>query len=138
MTKESLLAFETKGEITTGTILSSSVLDALNVVTFGKEVADFIHDRHVKNLLLDFRHVNYLSSAVLTELIRIKELLEDAKGNLRLCALNEDIKKVFEITNLDTFFVIYGSSDDAVKRFVRSLKIQAQDEAWADDLPEGK
>jgi anti-sigma B factor antagonist len=138
MTKESLLVFETKGEITSGTIRSSSVLDALNVVTFGKEVADYIRDHHVKNLLLDFRHVNYLSSAVLTELIRIKEMLEEEKGNLRLCALNEDIKKVFEITNLDTFFVIYDSADDAVKRFVRSLRIQAQDEAWADELPEGQ
>ena len=138
MSKEPLLTFESRGDITSAIIRSSSVLDALNVVTFGKEVVEYVREHHIKNLLLDFRHVTYLSSAVLTELIRVKEMLEEDKGNLRLCALNADIKKVFEITNLDSFFVIYDSADDAVKRFKRSLMIQAQDEAWADELPEGQ
>lgn len=134
MNKEALLSFEQNGNITTGVIRSTSVLDALNVDAFGKETISYLKANAVKNLLLDFRHVNYLSSAVLTELIRIKESLEEQQGQLRLCALNGDIRKVFEITNLDTFFVIYEANDDAVKRFRRSLAIQAQDKAWNSDL----
>ena len=130
MPQEPLVSFVDRGRLVEGTILSSSVLDALNVSRFGNEVLAHIRNRPGINLLLNFERVNYLSSAVLTELLRINEAVQEVAGRLRLCALNQDIRKVFEITNLDKIFVIYGSPEEAEERFERSLEVEAQEASW--------
>jgi|SRR5690606_1684167 len=130
MPQKALVAFEERGPITEGTITSSSVLDTLNVSQFGNAVLAHIQGKPRINLLLNFERVDYLSSAVLTELLRINEAVQEARGRLRLCALNKDIRKVFEITNLDKLFVIYGAPEEAHERFVRALQIEADEESW--------
>lgn len=130
MAQEQAVSFKESGPISVGIIQTPSVLDALNVTQFGNEVLSHIHGRPGINLLLDFERVNYLSSAVLTELLRINEAVQEAGGRLRLCALNQDIRKVFEITNLDRIFVIYGAPDEAEERFRRSLQVEEQEETW--------
>jgi len=126
-----LIEFSKSGVITVGTIQAGSVLDAANVTQFGKDVLGYVSTHPELNLLLDFQAVEYLSSAVLTELLRINQACKDVGGSFRLCGLNEDIAKVFEITNLDRLFVIYDAVDEAVKRYARSLTIQAEEQAWS-------
>lgn len=126
-----LVDFSERGVITIGKVRAGSVLDAVNVTQFGKDVLDYVSAHPDLNLLLDFQSVEYLSSAVLTELLRINQACKDNGGGMRLCGLNEDIAKVFEITNLDRMFIIYGALDDAVKRYARSLTIQAEEQAWS-------
>jgi anti-sigma B factor antagonist len=128
----SLLGFEKRGDITIGSIHAASVLDALNVTRFGEEVTRYLTQNPGTNLLLDFQNVEYLSSAVLTELLRIKQTTEQTKGTLRLCGLNDNIRKVFEITNLDQVFVIYGAQDRALTQYERALALAAEDDAWQD------
>lgn len=130
MPQEPLVSFEERPPITVGLILSSSVLDALNISRFGAQVFGYVQGRPGINLLLSFERVNYLSSAVLTELLRINDAVQEADGRLRLCGLNPDIRKVFEITNLDRIFVIYGAADEAVDRFGRALQIEEKEESW--------
>jgi anti-sigma B factor antagonist len=132
MTEEPLLTFEAKGPVTLGRIRAASVLDAMNVTRFGAELLAFVQQHPGVHLLLDFEEVDYLSSAVLTELLRINKAVETSGGDFRLCSLNKDIMKVFEITNLDQLFVIYGDAKDAVKKFQRSLQIEAEDDAWGE------
>jgi anti-sigma B factor antagonist len=131
MSEGHLIEFTERGVITIGTVQAGSVLDAVNVTQFGKEVVDYVSTHPELNLLLDFKSVEYLSSAVLTELLRINEACKGVGGGMRLCGLNKDIAKVFEITNLDRMFVIYGPVDDAVVRYARSLTIQAEEQAWS-------
>jgi anti-sigma B factor antagonist len=132
MTKETMLAFESHGRITVGTIESASVLDALNVSEFGQAVLGFVERQRELQLLLDFSNVNYLSSAVLTELLRIKEAAEQGGGALRLCGLNDDIRKVFTITNLDKVLTLYGDTEDGITKFERALDRAKEDGAWDD------
>ncbi len=131
MSEQPLLRFEERGAITIGSIDAASVLDALNVTQFGKDVMDYAAAHPGLNLLLDFQRVQYLSSTVLTELLRINQLCKDSGGAMRLCGLNKDIQRVFEITNLDKMFTMYGALDDAVLRYARSLTIQAEEQAWS-------
>lgn len=132
MSKEPILAFEPRGRITVGTIESANVLDAINVSEFGQTVMGFVEKRRNVQLLLDFSNVNYLSSAVLTELLRIKEATELGGGALRLCGLNDDIRKVFTITNLDKVLTLYGDTDDGITKFERALDRAEEDGAWDD------
>ena len=133
MNDDQLLDFKQHGKIVMGTVHSASVLDALNVTEFGQETVDFVGKRRGIQLLLNFEHVGYLSSAVLTELLRIKEASEKNNGGLRLCAVSEDIRKVFEITNLDKVFVIYGDAQDALHKYERALEVEQQEQAWMGD-----
>ena len=123
--------YEEHGPITVGRVLATSVLDAANVSQFGTQVLRYVQERSGMNLLLDFTGVGYLSSAVLTELIRIQHAHSNTKGSLRLCALNKDIRKVFAITNLDQVFVIDDIGvGESIKRFQRSLKVAKEDNTW--------
>jgi len=126
-----LVTFETVDNITVGRVGAASVLDAVNVTQFGNEVLEFVKKNNGINLMLDFANVDYLSSAVLTELLRINQAVQDMRGNLRLCGLKGEVRKVFEITNLDKVFTIYGDYQQALKRFERSLEVAEQENAWS-------
>ena len=129
------LSFDERGAITVGTISDANMLDAMNVTEFGNEVLAFVKGKDGVHLLLNFANVDYMSSAALTELLRINENLQKANGSVRLTGLTKDIRKVFQITNLEKLFVIHDddSVDVAVSRFERALSIAAEDDAWPAD-----
>jgi anti-anti-sigma factor len=129
--EQSLLRFEIRGRIKVGTISSPEVLSATNVMDFGKLILNFIQRHPGLNLLLNFEHVDYLSSAVLTELLRIHKAVGDKGGHLRLCSISETIREVFSITNLDRMFIIdQVSLEESLKRFNRSLDVEDEEAAW--------
>jgi anti-sigma B factor antagonist len=65
------------------------------------------------NLILDFRNVKFLSSAVLGLLIRIGKRIYDKQGQLRLCNIKPRIYEVFKITGLISIFDIYTDLESA-------------------------
>lgn len=135
--RESLVEFRRAGRIDVGTVRTSSVLSAINVAEFGQEVINHIGKRKRVHLLLSLEHVDYLSSAVLTELLRIHKAIEERKGSMRICAVSHTIREIFEITNLDKLFVL--SDEDAaanIRKFERALEIAAEDEAWQEPTAE--
>lgn len=130
-----LITFDDNGAITVGTIVSTSVLDMTNVSAFSEQVIDYCMGRPGIHLLLDFSNVTFLASSALTELLRIDAALKTIGGSVRLCSLTPDIRNVFEITNLNTLFVIH--EDDTVEkaraRFERSLAVAAEEDAWSSE-----
>ena len=68
-------------------------------------------------LVLDFRHVRFLSSAVLGLLIRISKRIYEQGGELRLCNIHPGIYEVFKITRLTSVFDIYEDVDGAIQSF---------------------
>jgi anti-sigma B factor antagonist len=67
------------------------------------------------NLILDFRNVRFLSSAVLGLLIRISKKVYEHDGQLKLCSINPKIYKVFKITRLTKIFDIYQDIESAIE-----------------------
>ena len=132
-TPESLVQFRPSGSVTVGTIEGTSVLDGMNVSDFGNFVLEYVKDKSELHLLLNFENISYMSSAGLTELLRINEALRASDGSIRLCNLSCEIRKVFHITNLDQLFAIHEdeSVESAVRRFERSLTVAADEDAWA-------
>lgn len=130
MSEKPFISFEQHGSITLGRVERATVLDAQNVAEFGRCLMTLAEQSPGAQVLLDFSQVGYLSSAVLNELLGAHRALLATNGNLRLSSLNEDILKVFEITNLDKVFVIYDSWEDGLKKYQRSLELEAQDRSW--------
>ena len=56
----------------------------------------------VKDLVLDFAAVDYISSAGLRVILMINQLMEDVDGNMTVKNVNEDVRDVFEMTGFDS------------------------------------
>jgi len=65
-------------------------------------------------VLLDMEKVSYLNSAGLGMIIDTFRKFRDMGGELVLCGLIPDIKRLFEATRLNRFIRIYSSVDDAI------------------------
>jgi anti-sigma B factor antagonist len=71
-------------------------------------------------LILDFRNVKFLSSAVLGLLIRVSKKVYENDGQLKLCGIDPKIYKVFKITRLTKIFDIYEDIESATGSLTRA------------------
>ncbi len=130
---EPMMEFTQKGRITLGTVRTESVLSTNNVSAFGRELTEHIGKQPNMNLLLNLEHVGYLSSAVLTELLRAHKTISENGGRMRICGVSPTIHEVFQITNLDRVFSVHQEGVDIdLPRFERALDIDEEDRAWTD------
>jgi anti-sigma B factor antagonist len=56
----------------------------------------------IKDLILDFAAVDYISSAGLRVILMTNQLMEDVDGNMTVKNVNEDVRDVFEMTGFDS------------------------------------
>ncbi len=126
------IKFSEDAPITIGAIHNSSMLDGRVVTAFGEQALAFVSQRKGLNLLLDFAGVDYLSSAALTELIKVNDVVVAGGGSMRICGLTPQIQKVFEITRFDKSFDIHAgeTAPHAVARFKRSIALAKEQDAW--------
>ena len=68
-----------------------------------------------QRLILDFQDLDYISSAGLRVILKATKNLKSAEGKLVLCAMQDYVKEVFEISGFDSFLPIEATLDDAVK-----------------------
>lgn len=68
-----------------------------------------------KIIVLDFKELDYISSAGLRVLLLVGKDLTARDGKLSLCSLNDNVREVFEISGFVALFPIFGSVDDAIE-----------------------
>lgn len=56
------------------------------------------------HIVVNFQNVSYVASSNLAQLIRLRKVLNDAKRQLRICAVNDDVWSVFMVSGLDKVF----------------------------------
>ena len=56
----------------------------------------------IKDLILDFAAVDYISSAGLRVILIANQQLEDADGTMTIKNANDDVRDVFEMTGFDS------------------------------------
>ncbi|HRX77945.1 MAG TPA: STAS domain-containing protein, partial [Pirellulaceae bacterium] len=93
------------------------ILDASNIEELGDELFALVEADHLKNLLLNFTGVEFLSSAALNKLIILDKKVKSSGGKLVLCDLRQEIKEVFAITRLDQLFSISNSEQEGLAAF---------------------
>ena len=71
-------------------------------------------DSGEKNLVVDFAKLIYISSSGLRVFMTAANRLVAEKGTIALCGMNDQIKKVFEITGFTRIFNIFPTLADAV------------------------
>ena len=69
-----------------------------------EELNHLVETQHQQKLLLDFMKVKFLSSSALGILVTLRKKVDANKGDLVICGMNPELRKVFKITNLEKLF----------------------------------
>ncbi|MEH2119562.1 STAS domain-containing protein [Nostoc sp.] len=64
-----------------------------------------------KIVLVDFKDVTFMDSSGLGALVLAFKTLRAADTKLALCSINEQVRILFELTNMDKVFEIFPSQD---------------------------
>ena len=102
------------------TFTEDKILEERDIQSLQKSIGSVIEQAEKINLILDFRSVRFLSSAVLGLLIRISKKVYERDGQLKLCNINPKIYEIFKITRLTKTFDIYKDVEGAVRSLSRA------------------
>ena len=67
------------------------------------------------NLILDFKHVQYISSSMIGTLVAARTAALGAGGKMALAGLNDRLAQLLKITRLDKMFDVYPDARAALE-----------------------
>jgi len=111
------ISIEYVDDATVVAFTDEKILEDIDVRALRESIEAIIEQAGKIHLVLDFRHVKFLSSAVLGLLIRISKRIHEQGGELRLCSIHPGIYEVFKITRLTNVFDIYEDVSSAAQSF---------------------
>jgi anti-sigma B factor antagonist len=91
-------------------------LDSNTSQGFEKKIFQAIDDGS-KNMIIDFKNLEYISSAGLRVILKATKALKREEGKMMLCDMQDYVKEVFEIAGFDSFLPIVSTMDDALQAF---------------------
>jgi len=97
------------------TLADEKILEETDIRALQESIMSVIEQAKRINLILDFRNVRFLSSAVLGLLVRISKRIYEHDSQLRLCNIKPRIHEIFKITRLTKIFDIYSDLESAVE-----------------------
>lgn len=88
-------------------VQASGRLDLDTAVEYGTKVKDTIEDSDVaiKNLLLDFSQITFISSFGLKIILELYKLMKERNGILKLKGVSESLMGSFRMVGFDKFLV---------------------------------
>jgi anti-sigma B factor antagonist len=87
-------------------IQPSGILDGTQASQFRQEIAEAVH-AGVSLIIIDLKEVTFMDSSGLGALVLSLKTVRSAGAQLFLCSINEQIKMLFELTNMDRVFEIF-------------------------------
>ena len=87
------------------------------VIDASGPLSDLVEEGGHRKLVLDFADVRFLSSAGLGVLMGLRERVDEAGGELRLCRLEPSLRELFRLTKLEELFEIHEDEQKAIARF---------------------
>ncbi|AFY77580.1 MAG: STAS domain-containing protein [Hydrococcus sp. C42_A2020_068] len=101
----------------------SGILDSTKASHFRQEISKLVEDK-TDVVVIDFKDVTFMDSSGLGALVLSREIVLSAGAKLFLCAINEQIKMLFELTNVDRVFDIFPSREELEEKiFNGSLQL---------------
>jgi anti-sigma B factor antagonist len=111
------LEVEDFGDVTVVNFTDKKILDEQNIQVIGEQLFSLVDELGRRKIVLNFRNVEYLSSAALGKFITLNKKVNGAGGKLALCNIDPQIYEVFEITKLNKLFNIHKEEQDALQSF---------------------
>ncbi len=92
-------------------VLLAGELDTSNVAQLYEELADLTREG-VRRIAIDLAELEFVDSTGLSALIAAHKRAEALGGELILLSPNRDIRRLFEVTGIDTYFNIDPPKDE--------------------------
>ena len=93
------------------------LLDEARIEQLEKDIYEAIDQSSEGRVVLDFRNVEFMSSAMLGKLVKVHKKCQGFKVKLKLCSVSPEILEVFKITRLNKLFDIEKDAESARKAF---------------------
>lgn len=110
------ISFNTKAEGDTQVLEISGQLDAFTVSDLKTELKK-LTDANSSKIILDFSNVSYANSTSIGAIVAVAQQLRKKKGDLKLCCLTDEIRKVFDLVGASKILEIFKSVQEATKSF---------------------
>ena len=91
-------------------------LDADSIAAFKKVAYDLV-DKGSTRLVVDCANLTFVDSMGLGVLISLLRRARQSQGDVKVAALTDDVKTIFEITRLHRLFEVCADLNTAIKRF---------------------
>ena len=85
-------------------------------ITDGLNRFDQVPD--VKNVVIDLEHTEYFGSSALGLFIRLWHRVSSRGGKMALCNLTDFEEEILRVTELDNFWTVCDSRDEALKAVI--------------------
>ena len=108
---------QTTGETLVVGFTDSKILDSQRIEQVGKELQESVAQAVHKKLLLNFRGVSFMSSAMITKLVMLNKTCKAQQIALKFCEVSPNVLEVFKITKLNKLFDIQESEEKALASF---------------------
>jgi len=92
-------------------------IDSTTSALLEKKLLIMIEEKGVKNMIIDFSSMDYISSAGLRVLLMAAKRTDKMGGEIVLSGLDANVREVFEISGFSIMFTMYASQADAINAF---------------------
>ncbi|HEY4688250.1 MAG TPA: STAS domain-containing protein [Anaerolineae bacterium] len=80
-------------------------------------VFDDLVARGVRNFVIDLGDIAFMDSSGLAALAKLYKRIRIGRGDVRLCCLPPDMRRIIELTRFDRVFAIFATRAEAVASF---------------------
>lgn len=89
-------------------------MDVHGVHKIEKPLMDDIRKLEENTIIFDLSKVDFVSSAGLRVLVASLKIIQEKKAQLVLCGLKSSVKKVFDIVDMNSMFLIRDNLEEAL------------------------
>lgn len=99
----------------------AGILNAETTPKLDSMINNISLDKHAPNILMNLEELSFISSAGIGIFIGSIGKIREKKGDIRFCNVGNSIKRVFELLEMEDFFVFYTSLKEAESDFYQKL-----------------
>lgn len=103
--------------VTVATVGKASLLDAREIQSLARELFALVDAQAKQKVILDLTSVRQLSSQTIGVLLELHKKAKAIKGVIAICGVNGQIKRLFELTKLDSIIKTYKDDAAALASF---------------------
>lgn len=108
---------EQKGDVTVCYFRDAKILDEAIIQSIGQELGQAADQAVAKKLVVNFRNVSFMSSAMIGKIILLNKKCKAADVKLKLCEISPNVMEVFKLMRLHKSLEIYNDEEKAVGSF---------------------
>ncbi len=110
----STITQQTEGNVLVLRFNVSKIQDNTQIDVIGQELVESAMQAPGKKLLIDFRDVAFMSSAMISKLVTLNSKCKASQVQLVLCEMSPGVHEIFKITRLTKIFNIHATKDEAL------------------------